>query len=90
LTNEWLVDLAIENWRYVQVEKERVQPDRRLAGVASPDFLRLAGADGLMIAAESFGKTGQVPIIFMHGGGQSRFSWLKAARAIADHGYHAL
>ncbi|MDB5581370.1 MAG: alpha/beta hydrolase [Bradyrhizobium sp.] len=72
------------------MEEKRVQPDRSLAGIGSSDFLRLAGADGLTIAAESFGKTGHAPIIFMHGGGQSRFSWLKAARAVAEHGYHAL
>jgi pimeloyl-ACP methyl ester carboxylesterase len=74
----------------VSLEKEEVQSDRGLAGRASLGVLRLAGADGLMIAAESFGKPGHVPVIFMHGGGQSRSAWLKAARAIADRGYHAL
>ncbi len=43
-----------------------------------------------MIAADAFGEQGRVPLIFLHGGGQSRSAWRGAARALAGEGYHTL
>jgi pimeloyl-ACP methyl ester carboxylesterase len=58
--------------------------------VAEERGLRLAGADGLLIAADAFGDPGAPPIIFMHGGGQSRSAWRGAARRLATQGYRTL
>ena len=52
--------------------------------------LRVAGADGITIAADSFGSRDDDPIIFMHGGGQSRSAWRGAAKCLANKGYRAL
>lgn len=52
--------------------------------------LRLAGAGGLLIAADAFGDPAGTPILFMHGGGQSRSAWRGAARRLATQGYRTL
>lgn len=52
--------------------------------------LRLRGADGNAIVADAFGEQGQVPMLFLHGGGQSRSAWRGAARALANDGYYAV
>lgn len=48
--------------------------------------LRLEGADGVCIAADAFGSPEAPPVIFLHGGGQSRSAWRGAARAVAAAG----
>lgn len=50
--------------------------------------IRIRG-DGLELAADAFGPENGPPVLFFHGGGQSRRSWQGAARKIADAGYHA-
>jgi pimeloyl-ACP methyl ester carboxylesterase len=52
--------------------------------------LRLRGADGVTIAADAYGEEGGVPILFLHGGGQSRSAWRGAARTLAGQGYRSL
>jgi pimeloyl-ACP methyl ester carboxylesterase len=52
--------------------------------------LRIAGADSVTIAADAFGSPEDAPIIFMHGGGQSRSAWRGAARRLATQGWRAL
>jgi len=52
--------------------------------------LRLSGADGNAIAADSFGEQGRPPVLFLHGGGQSRSAWRAAARALGDEGYYSI
>ncbi|HWL44308.1 MAG TPA: alpha/beta hydrolase [Ilumatobacter sp.] len=49
---------------------------------------RLAGA-GLQLAADVYGNPGDPAVILLHGGGQTRHSWGKAAAAFADAGYYA-
>jgi pimeloyl-ACP methyl ester carboxylesterase len=51
--------------------------------------LRLPG-DGLALAADSYGPADGSPVLFFHGGGQSRKSWSGAARRVGEAGYRAL
>jgi pimeloyl-ACP methyl ester carboxylesterase len=51
--------------------------------------IRLPG-DGLSLAADSYGDPENPPVLFFHGGGQSRRSWRGAARRVAEAGYHGL
>lgn len=46
--------------------------------------------DGLTIIADSYGAPGAPPVLFAHGGGQSRGAWGVTARIMADAGYHAV
>lgn len=55
---------------------------------ASP--LHLQGADGVVLAADAFGAPLAPPVLFLHGGGQSRSAWRGAAQAVAAAGYRAL
>lgn len=52
--------------------------------------LRIGGADSVTIAADAFGSRDSPPIVFMHGGGQSRSAWRGAARRLATQGWRAL
>ena len=51
--------------------------------------VRYSGA-GLTIAADVGGAAGAPPILFMHGGGQTRHSWKRAAYRAAERGYHVI
>jgi pimeloyl-ACP methyl ester carboxylesterase len=46
------------------------------------------GADGNRLVASEMG-TG-LPVLLLHGGGQTRHAWSKTARALAEAGWHAL
>jgi non-heme chloroperoxidase len=48
------------------------------------------GHGGLRLAADADGDPAGPPVILMHGGGQTRHSWGKAARELAAAGYHVL
>jgi pimeloyl-ACP methyl ester carboxylesterase len=52
-------------------------------------MLRLAG-DGLLLAAEAFGDPQAPPVLFFHGGGQSRNAWRASAKTLGDNGYYGL
>jgi pimeloyl-ACP methyl ester carboxylesterase len=47
----------------------------------SPDFF---------IVADTFGNPDDKPVIFLHGGGQTRHSWGDSAKIIAANGYYAI
>jgi pimeloyl-ACP methyl ester carboxylesterase len=51
--------------------------------------IRLPG-NGLTLAADGFGDPESPPVLFFHGGGQSRRSWRGAARRVAEAGYYGL
>lgn len=51
--------------------------------------IRLAGA-GLTLAADVGGPDDAPPILFMHGGGQTRHSWGKAARFAVERGFRSI
>lgn len=48
------------------------------------------GFEGVKITADVDGDPAAQPIIFLHGGGQTRFSWGKAVREMAALGYYAV
>ena len=45
--------------------------------------------DGLTLRADAYGPAGGPPVLFFHGGGQSRRSWAGAAQRTAAAGYRA-
>ncbi|MET0656684.1 MAG: alpha/beta hydrolase [Steroidobacteraceae bacterium] len=48
------------------------------------------GFGGVSLAADVAGNVGQPPVVLMHGGGQTRHSWGRAADALAKRGYHVI
>lgn len=50
---------------------------------------RCRGAD-LTIVADVGGADGAPPILFMHGGGQTRHSWKRTARRAVERGYRVI
>lgn len=48
---------------------------------------RFRGAGGLSLVADQGGPESGLPVLLLHGGGQTRGSWGAAARALADRGY---
>lgn len=51
--------------------------------------IRFAG-NGVTIVADAMGPADGVPVLFLHGGGQTRQSWRRAVRETARRGYRAL
>jgi pimeloyl-ACP methyl ester carboxylesterase len=47
----------------------------------SPDFF---------ITADTFGNPEDKPVLFLHGGGQTRHSWGDSAKSIAENGYYSI
>jgi len=47
-------------------------------------------ADGLALAGEAFGDPAAPPVLFFHGGGQSRNAWRRSARIVAEAGYYGI
>ncbi|OYY72852.1 alpha/beta fold hydrolase [Sphingomonas sp. 28-63-12] len=46
--------------------------------------------DGLSLCADAFGDPDAPPVLFFHGGGQSRRAWRGSARRVAAAGYYGL
>lgn len=46
--------------------------------------------DGVRLVADAIGDPAAPPVLFLHGGGQSRRSWRGAARRVAEAGYHGI
>ena len=57
---------------------------------AAPRELRLAGAGELRLHADAWGDPGAPPVLFLHGGGQTRHAWGRTASALAREGWHAV
>ena len=53
------------------------------------DIVRLPG-DGVLLEADAIGDPAAPPVLFFHGGGQSRRSWRIAAERVAAAGYRGL
>lgn len=51
--------------------------------------IRLRG-DGLFLAGDAYGPASGPPVLFFHGGGQSRRAWTGAARTVGAAGYRAI
>jgi non-heme chloroperoxidase len=55
----------------------------------SPENIRLMG-DGLELAGTAYGDPAAPPVLFFHGGGQSRNAWMGSARTVAEAGYYGI
>jgi pimeloyl-ACP methyl ester carboxylesterase len=54
-----------------------------------PENIRLQG-DGLELAGSAYGDPAAPPVLFFHGGGQSRNAWLGSAKTVAQAGYYGI
>ena len=52
--------------------------------------LRFELAHGITIAADAYGNPTDQPVIFLHGGGQTRHAWGGAAERLAEMGFYAI
>lgn len=59
------------------------------AGERCAETITLFG-DGVAMVADAWGDPDAPPVLFFHGGGQSRRSWRGSARTVAAAGYRAL
>jgi peroxiredoxin len=51
--------------------------------------LDFVGAGGIRLAADVAGDAADPPVLFLHGGGQTRHSWRGTARIVAERGWRA-
>lgn len=60
--------------------------------VGSPDIdtFSTTAEDGVRIVADRVGDPSAPAVVFLHGGGQTRRSWGKAAAAVAERGWQAI
>jgi pimeloyl-ACP methyl ester carboxylesterase len=56
----------------------------------SAEAVRFEGRDGLLIAGDRRGRREDPPVVFLHGGGQTRHSWHGTATAVAAQGWQAI
>jgi pimeloyl-ACP methyl ester carboxylesterase len=52
--------------------------------------LKLAGFDGVTLAADAEGDPADPPVLMFHGGGQTRHAWGGAVRTLSQRGWHAV
>jgi len=57
---------------------------------ADAAVLHLEGRDGLCLVGDRRGDRGDAPVVFLHGGGQTRHSWGGTAAEVARCGWQAL
>lgn len=48
------------------------------------------GAHGNFLRGDSWGDVSAPPVLLLHGGGQTRHSWRRTARSLAQAGFHAI
>ena len=58
--------------------------------VSEPVFVRFELPNGMSIAAEAQGDPASQPVLFLHGGGQTRHAWGGSAEALAKAGFYAI
>lgn len=56
----------------------------------APVFLRFDLPNGMTIAADALGDPSGQPVLFLHGGGQTRHAWGGSAEALAKAGFYAI
>ncbi len=54
-----------------------------------PKTIEIPSGD-ITLAADSYGDPSNQPVVFLHGGGQTRHSWASSARDLAQAGWHTL
>ncbi|MBT8451534.1 MAG: alpha/beta hydrolase [Deltaproteobacteria bacterium] len=52
--------------------------------------LRFDLPNGMSIAADAYGDPGHQPVLFLHGGGQTRHAWGNSAELLAQHGFYTV
>lgn len=52
--------------------------------------VHFTGRDGLRLIADVDGNAAHPPVIFLHGGGQTRWSWGESARKLVELGYYVI
>lgn len=57
---------------------------------AEPVLLRFELPNGMSIAADALGDPDSQPVLFLHGGGQTRHAWGGSAEALAKAGFYAI
>jgi peroxiredoxin len=55
-----------------------------------PVEIEFEGEGGLRLVGDRWGDPAAAPVVFLHGGGQTRHSWSGAARRVADAGWQAI
>jgi pimeloyl-ACP methyl ester carboxylesterase len=58
--------------------------------VTDPAILRFVGASGITLVADATGDPSDPPVVFLHGGGQTRHSWRQTVDALAASGWYAV
>ena len=69
--------------------RRRTAPDR-MSPVPAATVLTFEGLDGIRLAGDRRGDPEAPPVLFLHGGGQTRHSWGGAADAVAERGWSAI
>lgn len=54
------------------------------------ETLQFEMSDGVTIVADAWGDPCHPPVLFSHGGGQTRHSWVRTAEAVAAAGWYAI
>lgn len=60
------------------------------AVTTSTESFSIKAVDGVRVVADRLGDPGAPAVVFLHGGGQTRRSWGKAAAAVAQRGWQAI
>ena len=55
-----------------------------------PPSLRFDLPNGISIAADVHGDPSRQPVLFLHGGGQTRHAWGNSAEVLAKHGFYTI
>jgi len=56
----------------------------------TPELFSIQGSGGVRIVADRLGDPAARAVVFLHGGGQTRRSWGRAAAAVAERGWQAV
>ena len=61
-----------------------------LRDMAGETTLHFKGRDGIGLVGDRRGDPGRAPVVFLHGGGQTRYSWGDTAATVAQRGWQTL
>ena len=52
--------------------------------------VKYRGYNGVTIAADIYGEQDRPPVLFAHGGGQTRHAWRNSAKVLAEQGFQSI